>query len=251
MQAIDIAINYLKKKNNLNNIGNLTKEETLRVLMNITIPDDLPSDYYVNQDIVLKERLKTKKITDVNTLSYNNNITIYQGDITLIKADAIVNACNSQLLGCFHPLHNCIDNAIHSFGGLQIRRDLMTIMKNKEYEENGKCEVTKACNLSSHYIFHTVGPIVQSTVTNENKNDLKNCYLACLKKATQMNLTSIVFCSISTGIYNFPKDLASRIAVNTILEYKEKTKTNIKIIFNVFSDEDYKIYEQTFRELIK
>lgn len=251
MQAIDIAINYLKKKNNLNNIGNLTKEETLRVLMNITIPDDLPSDYYVNQDIVLKERLKTKKITDVNTLSYNNNITIYQGDITLIKADAIVNACNSQLLGCFHPLHNCIDNAIHSFGGLQIRRDLMTIMKNKEYEENGKCEVTKAYNLPSHYIFHTVGPIVQSTVTNENKNDLKNCYLACLKKATKMNLTSIVFCSISTGVYNFPKDLASRIAVNTILEYKEKTKTNIKIIFNVFSDEDYKIYEQTFRELIK
>lgn len=250
MQAIDKAIYYLEKVNNLK-LHYSTKEEQLRALMNITMPYDLPNDYYLNQDIVLKERLNNKQIIDANVLKYIDDMTIYQGDITLIKADVIVNACNSQLLGCFHPLHTCIDNAIHSFGGLQIRRDLLKIMQTKKYEENGKCEVTKAYNLPSTYIFHTVGPIVNNKLTDENLKDLKKCYLSCLEKANEMKLSTIVFCSISTGVYNFPKNIASNIAIKTVNEFKQKNNTNLKIVFNVFSDEDYKIYEQNFKKLIK
>lgn len=251
MEAIDIAIDYLLKANAIDDINYNVKDDKLRALMNITMPTYLPEEYYYYQDLALQRRLKHKEIIDVNDLKYESNISIYKGDITLLKADAIVNACNKYLLGCFSPLHSCIDNAIHSFGGLQIRRDLMEIMKTKEYEENGKCEVTKAYNLPSKYVFHTVGPIIEGRVTKEDVEDLRNCYISCLKKAVDMKLQTIVFCSISTGVYNFPIMLASKIAIETILEFQRKNKTNLKIILDVFSEKDYKVYEQRFREIIK
>lgn len=250
MDAIDKAINYLKVKNNIKEDIPLSKEDTLRGLMTITLPDDLVDDYYHNQDIVLKNYYKNIKIIDYNDLEYYNNMALYKGDITIIKADAIVTAGNSRLLGCFRPFHNCIDNAVFSFAGLQVRRDLMEIMKTKEYEENGKCEVTKGYNLPSSYIFHTVGPEVTGQVTNQDIVDLTNCYLSCLNKAKEMNLKSIVFCSIATGIYGFPIDLASKIAIDTVNKFLKNNK-NIKVIFDVFSEKDYEVYEQTFREIVK
>jgi len=250
MEAIDKAISYLLKANGIEDINYNSKEKKLRALMNITMPNSLPNDYYECQDYVLRSWLNQKEIIDVNNFKYINNMTIYKGDITLLKADAIVNACNEYLLGCFIPLHSCIDNAIHSFGGLQIRRDLMKLMKHKSYEENGKCEVTKGYNLPSKYIFHTVGPKVSYMVTEKDEEDLKNCYLSCLSEALKMNLNTIVFCSISTGLYNFPISLASYIAIETVKEFQIKNKTNLKIVFNVFSEKDYIIYEQRFKEII-
>lgn len=252
MKPIDKAIKYLKDYNNIKDIDfNLTKEQLFRALINITMPISLTDDYYFNQDLVLKEFYNNKQIINVNDLSYKDNMTIYQGDITLIKTDGIVNACNSELLGCFHPLHNCIDNAIHSFAGLQMRRDLIEIMKDKKHEENGKCEVTGGYNLPSNYVFHTVGPIVEKEVKKQDIIDLKNCYLSCLNKAKEMNLKSIVFCSIATGIYGFPIGLASEIAISTVNKYLKENNINIKVIFNVFSESDYKTYERTFKKIIK
>ena len=143
---------------------------------------------------------------------------MYKGDITLIKADAIVNACNNKLLGCFVPGHHCIDNAIHSFAGLEVRRDLMKVMEEQGRDEpNGRCKVTKAYNLPSKYILHTVGPVYSGS--KQDNIDLESCYLSCLATADKMNLKSVVFCSLSTGIFGFPIEKASEIAIRTVKKY--------------------------------
>lgn len=248
MKNIDWCIDYLKKINNINQKTNLSKDKELRALMNITMPYNLSDEFYIKQDLAIKEIYIEKVVIDVKDIKpIKNNIYIYKGDITLIKADAIVNACNEKLLGCFHPLHNCIDNSIHSFAGLEVRRDLIKIMEEQgKDEENGKCKVTKAYNLPSKYIFHTVGPKVYGKVTKENEIDLENCYLSCLNKANEMNIKSIVFPCISTGIYGYPKEDAAKLAYSIIEKYLEDNPdtTINKIIFNVFTEEDYEYYKR-------
>ena len=243
--CIDYLINY-------NHIKHLKYEynfDTFRALMNITMPNDLSDEYYNRQDLVLKTELSNKKLVFANELKYNDNIAIYKGDITLIKADAIVNACNEKLLGCFQPLHNCIDNAIHSFAGLEVRRDLIEVMKNQGHDErNGCCKVTSAYNLASKYIFHTVGPKIFINIKNQDINDLKNCYISCLNEATKLQINNIVFPCIATGIYGFDKRKASKIACNTVKEYLKNNNSNLKVIFNVFTKEDYQLYKEELGE---
>ena len=247
MEDIKWCINYLKDKNNIKSLIDLDDKSTFRALQNITMPYDLSDEFYLKQDKVLKEILSKKEVVDAKIFS--DGISIYKDDITLIKADAIVNACNSKLLGCFVPGHHCIDNAIHSFAGLQVRRDLIKVMEDQGHdEENGKCKVTSAYNLPSKYIFHTVGPVYSGS--NQDDIDLKNCYLSCLKMADEMKLESIVFCSLSTGIFGFPIDKASSIAVKTVKEYlKKENKTIKKVIFDVFSDRDYEVYNRRIKEI--
>lgn len=245
MSNLKWCIDYLKEYNNIKQ--NLPYNwSSLRALLNTTMPYDLSEEFYLEQDNVLQEMLSQKEIFDVSKL--NEGISLYKGDITLIKADAIVNACNNKLLGCFVPGHHCIDNAIHSFAGLEVRRDLMKVMEEQGYDEpNGKCKVTKGYNLSSKYIFHTVGPIYSGL--SQDDIDLKNCYLSCLKKADEMNLESLVFCSLSTGLFGFPIEKASKIAIKTVRSYLEKENKNIKkVIFNVFSDGDYDVYNRNLKE---
>ncbi|MDY2888467.1 MAG: protein-ADP-ribose hydrolase [Candidatus Caccosoma sp.] len=250
MDDLKWCINYLKEYNKINSIISKTDFNTFRGLMNITLPLSLSDEYYLRQDKVIKEELSKRKIIDVNELIYKNNIALYKGDITSLKADAIVNACNEKLLGCFYPLHNCIDNMIHSYSGLQVRNDLYKIMKeqNKD-EENGKCKVTKGYNLFSKYIFHTVGPKVIENVTKQDEIDLKNCYLSCLTKANKMNLNSIVFPCISTGIYNFDQSTACDIAFKTVSTFLKENNSKIKVIFNVFKDTDYYLYKEKIGDL--
>ena len=247
MEDIKWCINYLKDKNNIKSLIDLDDKSTFRALQNITMPYDLSDEFYLKQDKVLKEILSKKEVVDAKIFS--DGISIYKGDITLIKADAIVNACNSKLLGCFVPGHHCIDNAIHSFAGLQVRRDLIKVMEDQGHdEENGKCKVTSAYNLPSKYIFHTVGPVYSGS--NQDDIDLKSCYLSCLKMADKMKLESIVFCSLSTGIFGFPIEKASSIAVKTVKEYlKKENKTIKKVIFDVFSDRDYEVYNRRIKEI--
>ena len=247
MEDIKWCINYLKDKNNIKSLIDLDDKSTFRALQNITMPYDLSDEFYLKQDKVLKEILSKKEVVDAKIFS--DGISIYKGDITLIKADAIVNACNSKLLGCFVPGHHCIDNAIHSFAGLQVRRDLIKMMEDQGHdEENGKCKVTSAYNLPSKYIFHTVGPVYSGS--NQDDIDLKSCYLSCLKMADKMKLESIVFCSLSTGIFGFPIEKASSIAVKTVKEYlKKENKTIKKVIFDVFSDRDYEVYNRRIKEI--
>lgn len=243
MEELVKAIHYLIKYNHINQ--RLSYDfNTFRALMNITIPNNLSEEYYNLQDFILQEKLKKKTIVNIYSFRFNNQIALFQGDITTVKADAIVNAGNSQLLGCFHPLHNCIDNCIHSFAGLQVRRDVMNILKGREVA-NAEVIVTKGYNLPTKYIFHTVGPIYNES--KQNEIDLRNCYLNCLKKAVEMNLESIVFCSLSTGVFGYPIEKASKIAVETVKQYIHDSKTKLKVIFDLFTEEDLSVYERTIK----
>lgn len=248
MDDLKWCIDYLKEVNNINQ--ELRYDfDTLRALLNITIPSNLSTEFYNKQDNVLKKALSKKKIVDVK--EFEDGISLYKGDITLIKADAIVNACNNKMLGCFVPGHHCIDNAIHSFAGLQVRRDMMNMMLIQGYDEpNGKCKVTKGYNLPSKFIFHTVGSIYKGSIQDDI--DLKNCYLSCLKKADEMKLESICFCSLSTGLYGFPIEKASIIAISTVKKYLKEDNKNIKkVIFDVFSEGDFDVYNRKIKEINK
>ncbi len=222
--------------------------DLIRMLMNITMPKDLSDDYYQNQDHYLQELLGTKTI--VKDFSFNDNdIAIFQGDITFLQVDAIVNACNEKLLGCFQPLHNCIDNAIHSYAGLQVRRDLMKIMADQGFDEpNGQCKVTSAYNLPSNYIFHTVGPKINVTLSLQDIADLASCYRTCIDAAAARDLKTIAFPCISTGLYGFPPKKAAQIAYATVLQWKKQTQSPLRVIFNVFQDSDLTIYREILGE---
>jgi len=246
MSEIKWCIEYLKRYNGIDALPKLSDEALFRALQNITMPYDLSEEFYQKQDSVLQEILSRKEVMDVSGVP--DGITLYRGDITLLKADAIVNACNDKMLGCFVPGHHCIDNAIHSFAGLQVRRDMMAIMSKQGHDEpNGDCKVTKGYNLPSEYIFHTVGPIYSGR--KQDEIDLKNCYLSCLEKADEMELKSIVFCSLSTGVFGYPIDKASEIAVGTVRRYLSEKKSHLKnVVFDVFSEGDYNVYDRTIKK---
>ena len=243
MTNIKWCIEYLKQYNGIDSLLQMPDEALFRALQNITMPYALSEEFYQRQDAVLQDILSRKDITDV--ADFSDGISLWKGDITLIKANAIVNACNNKMLGCFVPGHHCIDNAIHSFSGLQVRRDMMAIMNAQGHDEpNGDCKVTKAYNLPSKYIFHTVGPIYSGKA--QDVIDLKNCYISCLKKADEMKLDSLVFCCLSTGVFGYPNDKAAELAVKTVKQYLMEENENIKkVVFNVFLDKDYGIYKKT------
>ena len=236
------------------------KRKLLRALMNTQTPVQLSDEFYEIQDRILSDETNNKDLVsweDIETISQNPNeidskIALWQGDITYLKADAIVNAANSQMLGCFIPLHNCIDNQIHSAAGFQLRMDCYKIMQNQGHEEaNGNAKITSAYNLPSKYVIHTVGPAIPyGREPDENEiRELESCYQSCLELADEHELKSIAFCSISTGVFNFPKDQASKLAIETVRNYlKNNQNTNLeKIIFNTFSDEATEIYRKNLK----
>ena len=220
------------------------QKRLLRGLMNVRMPDTISKEFIDIQDEYLQEELKEKGITSLSDLEeVQPDIYIWQGDITTLECDAIVNAANSQMLGCFCPNHGCIDNAIHTYAGIQLRLKMHEIMSLQQaLEETGKAKITPAYNLPCQYILHTVGPIVRGVVTKKDKADLKNCYTSCLELAEKTGLKSIAFCCISTGEFHFPNDLAAQIAIETVKEYKRKTSSEMKVIFNVFKSLDKQIY---------
>lgn len=252
MTDFEFCVEYLQRVNGIRGEIGVSGFNELRALMNVTMPENLSDEFYKRQDLVLQAELSKKQIVNADELTEKRvHICLFKGDITTIRADAIVNACNSQLLGCFQPLHMCIDNAIHTFAGLQMRRDLMKVMREQGCEEpNGKCKVTSGYNLPAKYVFHTVGPIYDHS--QRNVIDLTNCYLSCLKKADEMELKTLVFCSLSTGVFGYPIHDASRIAVRTVKSYLEKENKHLeKVIFNVFSDRDYEVYNRTVEEIYR
>lgn len=235
------------------------KRRFLRALMNVQIPVKLSEEYYEIQDRILTEESESKNLVradDIKPINktdeIDSKIAYWQGDITCLQVDAIVNAANSQMLGCFIPLHNCIDNQIHSAAGFQLRMDCYEIMKKQGHEEpNGYAKITSAYNLPSKYVIHTVGPAIPyGQEPNEKEiRELENCYKSCLELADERGLKSIAFCSISTGVFNFPKDLASKLAIKTVRDYLNKNKnTSIeKVIFNTFSDNATEIYKKNLQ----
>lgn len=248
MKTLDRLIEILCAERNeaVPNLSEEQKPNFFRALCNVRPPKPASAEFLRLQDQYLSEQTALRGVTDVDSLNFVDNIALWQGDIITLNADAVVNACNSALLGCFQPLHNCIDNRIHSFAGVQVRLDCNDLMKGKT-EPNGKVRVTKAYNLPCRYIFHTVGPQVWGRVTAQNKADLASCYVSCFDKAAEMGLNSIAFCCISTGVFGYPKADACEVAVDTVksrLSACAQMDTNIRIVFNVFTDQDKQCYEK-------
>ena len=223
------------------------KKDLFRTLMNTWKVSDLPSEFYEVQDEYLQEVLKAKGITRLEDLTeIDENIYLWQGDITALEVDAIVNAANKALLGCFIPHHRCIDNAIHTQAGLQLRKECDEIMKEQgTFEKTGQAKITAGYNLPAKHVIHTVGPIIYRVVEDDDKELLTSCYRNCLKIALENNLKSIAFCCISTGEFRFPNDLAAEIAVAEVREFfRENPNADLKVVFNMFKDLDKKFYEE-------
>lgn len=231
------------------------QRHALRSLMNLRLPYPLDGEFLSVQDEYLGEEVKRKGIVDWRELptareAYGSalhgadRITLWQGDITRLNTDAIVNAANSQMLGCFVPCHGCIDNAIHSAAGLGLREECARLMRRRGREEPaGEAEITGAYNLPSRYVLHTVGPIVAGRLTERHCELLRSCYESCLKLADEYRLESVAFCCISTGEYRFPNGRAAEIAVETVGRYLENSPLN-RVVFNVFKDRDRELYRE-------
>lgn len=225
------------------------QKKLLRTLFNIRMPLPVSKEFLQIQNAYLQEETAQKGVTDITRLTpVQDGLYIWRGDITTLKCDAIVNAANSRMLGCFIPCHTCIDNAIHTFSGVQLRLACSEIMQAQKHEEpTGKAKITPAYNLPCKYVLHTVGPIVRGKLTNQDEKFLVSCYLSCLELAEKNNLDSIAFCCVSTGEFHFPNERAAEIAVETVKTYKKQTKSKIKVIFNVFKQIDYEIYRGLLR----
>jgi len=248
MKRLDYLIDYLLKEDPQYSEMQVPtdlqgKRDLFRALRNVRWPKPLSEEFMRLQDEELQAQLQEKGVVElnacgdaINRVATNKQLLVWQGDITRLKVDAIVNAANSQMLGCFHPLHKCIDNAIHSAAGVQLHE-----------EPTGQAKITKAYNLPCKYVIHTVGPIIPTGIPNPlQKEQLASCYRSIMQLADENHLESVAFCCISTGEFRFPNQLAAEIAVQTVKDYlTEHPDCSVKqVVFNVFKDVDKGIYQQ-------
>lgn len=267
MEKLDFLIKYLLKENTNITIDKIPdsledKKKLWRSLCNIRNAKPISSKYLEMEHKYLQSELKNNQVTKVDNIKTisktikessfenENKICLWQGDITTLQIDAIVNAANSQGLGCFIPCHKCIDNQINTFAGVELRIECNEIMKSKNYFlDTGNAIITKGYNLSCTYIIHTVGPIIQTEVTKEDKIKLADCYKNSLELAIKNGIRTIAFPCISTGEFRFPKEDACKIAISTVEKFLKEHKENFdKIVFNVYGEEDYKIYERNIKQ---
>ncbi len=223
------------------------QKDLLRSLMKVRMPKPLSQDFFKIQDKYLQTERDMRGIIESEELPSipgDPRMVLWQGDITTLKVDAIVNAANSALLGCFRPLHTCIDNIVHSRSGIQLRLFCYDMMSKQGHEEpTGQAKITPAFNLPSKYILHTVGPVIGGAVRKQDCEALASCYRSCLELAVKNNCQSIAFCCISTGEFHFPNEKAAEIAIQTVTSFLNTRKENIRVIFNVFKDIDLHIYQ--------
>ncbi len=224
------------------------QKDLLRSLFNVRPANPVSDDFLNVQDAYLKTEIENRGVVDVDALpvtKFSDKICLWQGDITTLKADAIVNAANSALLGCFQPMHSCIDNIIHTLSGVQLRLACSKLMKEQGHEEKtGGAKITPAYNLPAKYVVHTVGPIISGKLRQKDKDLLADCYSACLEVAAKNNVKSIAFCCISTGVFHFPQKEAAEIATKTVSEFLKANDAIDKVVFNVFTEKDLEIYRQ-------
>ncbi len=229
------------------------KRRILRSLMNIRMPKKLDDSVLAVQDEYLRERIRENGVVTLSEISViRNGMSIWQGDITRLAVDAIVNAANSQMLGCFVPMHTCIDNCIHTFAGVQLRAECnrqmnqLRIRYGRDYEQPTAVPMlTDGYNLPAKKIVHIVGPIVEDRLTPALQQDLANCYRNTLDLCAENGLRSVAFCCISTGVFRFPNKRAAEIAVETVSKWLDEHKGRIdRVIFNVFKNEDKEYYEK-------
>lgn len=223
------------------------QKQLLRSLMNIRFAAPISESFEQIQNEYLSEENEKRGVIKIEDLTeIKSDIYLWQGDITRLQVSAIVNAANSGMTGCYQPCHNCIDNCIHTYAGIQLRNYCNTMMKKQGHEEEtGKAKITPAYNLPADHVIHTVGPIVHGgRLQKSHERLLESCYRSCLEIAEEHHLTSIAFCCISTGVFMFPNERAAQIAVDTVQKFKQETNSQIKVVFNVFKDEDFEIYRR-------
>lgn len=227
--------------------------QVYRNLVNTREPTEASPEFLEAQDRVLQALIRDAGVTDASALPRvpaDSRISLWRGDITTLKVDAIVNAANSQMLGCWVPGHYCIDNAIHTFAGVQLRLECDRLMRVQGHEEpTGMAKVTPAYNLPSRYVIHTVGPIVNAQPTQRDRELLASCYTSCLDAAAEAGCSSIVFCCISTGVFGYPPKEAAQVAVETVRAWldaheSDSVKSPMHVIFDVFGQKDEEIYHE-------
>ena len=226
--------------------GETEQKQLLRGLMNVRLPGAVSENILRVQDEYLREAALEKGITDVDELTpVEPGICLWQGDITTLRCDAIVNAANAGMTGCYQPCHSCIDNCIHTYAGMQLRNACAEIMAAQGHEEpTGQAKITPGFNLPCQYVIHTVGPIVDGRLTQRHEAQLASCYRSCLQLAAENGCESIAFCCISTGVFGFPKEEAAEIAIRTVREWKAETGSAMRVVFNVFSDRSLELYRR-------
>lgn len=219
----------------------------LRSLMNLRPPWPLAADFLVLQDEVLAAFRAEKGVVDAAALpgTADSRLVLWKGDITRLKIDAIVNAANSVLLGCFWPCHGCVDNAIHSAAGLQLRAACRELMAAQDsLEPAGRAKITPGYNLPARYVLHTVGPVIEKTVTAADREALAGCYRSCLALAAEKGLSGVAFCCISTGEFHFPNEEAAEIAVTAVRSFLQTPSSVERVVFDVYQDADERIYRR-------
>lgn len=233
--------------------GETEQKQLLRSLMNLRPPIPAAREFLDIQDAYLSEETKQRGIVDGEALApavSDGRICLWQGDITRLRVDAIVNAANSALLGCFQPCHSCIDNIIHSYSGVQLRLVCHEIMEAQGHEEeSGKAKITPGYNLPCKYVLHTVGPVIYGALRPHDCELLADCYRSCLELAVKNGVRSIAFCCISTGVFCFPQDIAAEIAAETVTRFLEKERSIRRVIFDVFTDRDLELYKQLIQSV--
>lgn len=228
-------------------VGNeKAQKERLRALFNTRPPWPVSSEFLALQDAFLQEERNIRGVTSAASIPFmRGRLCLWQGDITLLECDAIVNAANSAMLGCFQPGHHCIDNAIHTFAGVQLRLFCARMMEEQGHpERTGGAKITPAFNLPSRHVIHTVGPVVNSAPSAEDARLLASCYASCLDLAAKNGVETLAFCCISTGVFGFPQQEAAEIAVRTVSVRLKEYPAVRKVVFNVFRNSDLEIYRR-------
>lgn len=267
MEELDWLIGYLLDENTQLKIEKkpettLEKQRLYHSLVNIRAANAVDDEYLIREDKYLQHLLSNKSVTrqeEIESLSVNypdtlirnsDKMALWKGDITTLNIDAIVNAANSQGLGCFIPLHKCIDNQIHTYAGIRLRLECNDYMKTIGYHlDTGKAFITGAYNLPSDYVIHTVGPIINDDVTSHDEKLLADCYVNSLELCRKHGIKSLAFCCISTGVFRYPKKDACKCVLKCVDQYLDKYRDDFeRVVFNVFSMEDVMIYERCIRK---
>jgi O-acetyl-ADP-ribose deacetylase (regulator of RNase III) len=259
LDCLNVVLSFLTNGKYDSHARTEDKRTLLQSLLTTRAPEPkIPDHIHILIDSLLATELKQKKITDAVALTSScysigsNKIALWKGDITTLRADAIVNAANAQMVGCFLPLHRCIDNAIHSASGPRLREDCHTILQAQGANGlTGEAKITRAYNLPSKFVIHTVGPIVANKLPTANDEHLlAKCYTSCLQLAKDSgSIKSIVFCCISTGVFGYPIDSAAEIAINTVGNWVAENQDPLDlIVFNVFRDRDEDVYKKILQK---
>lgn len=250
MDHLKYLIEYLCEESGMEKPQNEYTFDKFRELVNLRQPNQPSAEFLRVQDEYLQILNREKGIVDLSDAQkISDDIYIWQGDITRLQVDGIVNAANSGMLGCFHPGHLCIDNTIHTFAGVQLRLECSEIMKKQGTPEPiGQAKITKAYNLPCNYVIHTVGPTVGLGLGALEEQQLRKCYESILELAHAQNLESLALSCISTGEYHFPHENACKIAIETVKAIHGKNNRRTKVVFNVYKDVDYYLYSDTLQE---